>query len=139
MLPNNDDILFPGSLTVSSSSSDVTIYHDYQVQHLGCFTGGWVGISSKIFNDPSELRIARKLTDGCIWGYKANVNGIMPEIMHTVPCADSEHCKWNATKWREEAQSRQDVVEQGLPQGISKVDDKRYILRYATPNPRLHR
>lgn len=128
MVPNNDDILFSGSLRMNDQDSSVPINYDYQAQHLGCFTGGMLGIGAKIFNDESEMKIARQLTDGCIWAYKANANGIMPEIFHTPHCSDKTKCKWDEAAWEKAVKGRGSSVE-AMPKGISQIDDKRYILR----------
>jgi len=68
--------------------------------------------------------------------------GIMPEIMHTIPCADSENCKWDEHKRVELVNDANDGPESAatkierfhLRPGVVKVDDRRYILRYGGVN-----
>jgi mannosyl-oligosaccharide alpha-1,2-mannosidase len=69
--------------------------------HLTCFVGGLFGVGAKIFEHPDEIDIASKLTDGCIWAYESTNTGIMPEVFHTVPCANRDHCPWNETAWHD--------------------------------------
>ncbi|KAI9744441.1 MAG: hypothetical protein M1818_001970 [Claussenomyces sp. TS43310] len=107
-LPNNPDILFPGSLSASSAPPRL----DTEVQHLACFVGGMVGLGSRITDSPEELDIAKKLTDGCVWAYENTPSGIMPEIFHVDKCADPGSCRWN-----------------GEGNGFRNVDDSSYQLR----------
>ena len=73
----------------------------YEGTHLTCFAGGMFAIGAKIFDIPSDLEIAKKLTDGCIWAYESTTTGIMPEIFELVPCESMTDCAWNETKWWE--------------------------------------
>ena len=139
MLPDDKDILVSGSATVRD---DQTVEIDSRGQHLGCFTGGMVGIGAKIFDRPEELTIARKLVDGCIWAYDSMITGIMPEVFHMVRCEDPLSCEWDEKKWHEAIGSfdhvNEDVSTDGigqaikkkrLPKGFSDISDRRYILR----------
>lgn len=128
MTPDDVDILFPGSLRVNKKGSNNPVDFDHQAQHLGCFTGGMLGIGAKIFNQVAELKTARQLTDGCVWAYKANVHGIMPEIFHATYCPTLQKCAWDEEAWEGVVKSRGEMVE-GMPKGIVQIDDKRYILR----------
>lgn len=56
-------------------------------------------MGAKIFDRPSEMELAEKLTKGCIWAYESTTTGIMPEGFITVPCDDMTHCSWNQSKW----------------------------------------
>ncbi|KAI9789897.1 MAG: hypothetical protein M1816_005666 [Peltula sp. TS41687] len=133
------DILYPGNARVNESHA---VELDPKVQHLGCFAGGMIGIGAKIFDSPQDLPIARKLVDGCIWAYESMISGIMPEILHAVPCP--EPCHWDREKWysaiansintaaaneseRQAAETK--ITEDRLPPGVTAVDDRRYILR----------
>ena len=140
MLPDNKDILVSGSATVRK---DQTVEIDPRGQHLGCFTGGMVGIGAKIFDRPEEMAIARKLVDGCIWAYDSLITGIMPEVFHMVRCEDPSSCDWDERKWHEAIASFDRVDEEDtpmeridqiikdkrLPKGFSDISDRRYILR----------
>ena len=73
----------------------------YEGTHLTCFAGGMFAIGAKIFEIPSDLVTAKKLTDGCIWAYESTTTGIMPETFELVPCESMTDCAWNETKWWE--------------------------------------
>lgn len=73
------------------------------------------------------------------------LTGMTAEVSHLIPCDDMLHCPWDEAKWytaTAEANSidntgaeYQDLVENKikddhLPPGYSKIDDRRYMLRY---------
>lgn len=144
MNPENEDILISSGVRVNENAN--VIVPDFKGQHLSCFTGGMVGIGAKIFDRPNDLKTARQLVDGCIWGYNHTQTGIMPEIFHMVPCIDDE-CKWDEGRWlkavatrtakiervfesmTDEAKGKWVAEDQKLPQGFSSIPDRRYILR----------
>ncbi|KAH8704154.1 class I alpha-mannosidase [Talaromyces proteolyticus] len=133
MTKNGEDILFSGS------------YHgttlDAEAQHLTCFVGGMFGLGGKAFDRPADLAIARKLVDGCIWAYDSMATGLMPEIFFTSVCDDLDYCPWDEKKWLSGVRMHnhvsetddESVLEQaekmGLPPGIIRVSDPKYILR----------
>jgi len=92
MVPDEADILISGNVRVISGA--ITL--DPQGQHLACFIGGMVAMASRIFDRPDELALGRKLTDGCIWAYRAMPSGIMPEMFQATPCGKRKDCPWNA-------------------------------------------
>ncbi|RDW85195.1 alpha-1,2-mannosidase-5 [Coleophoma cylindrospora] len=114
-IPHNPDILFAGS---SSGVGDVPRLKT-EVQHLGCFVGGMVALGSRINNSPSELKMAGKLTESCVWAYKNTPTGIMPEIFYVNACPEKGPCVWHEeplkTPWG--------------PNGMTKVFDATYSLR----------
>lgn len=142
MTPQNADILISGSVYVDSTGKT-----ELQPggQHLGCFTGGMVGIGAKIFNRPEELLIARKLVDGCIWAYNATATGIMPEVFKLVPCNDPNECQWNQDKWyaaivgrpdghhnltlEERTMAQNQIETYKFPPGFYDIQDRSYKLR----------
>lgn len=137
MTPENADILMAGDL---KASSDNTTILDTRNQHLTCFAGGMLGLGGKLFSNPEQIAIGKKLTDGCVWAYKAMPWGIMPEIAHFVACESKAECTWDQEKWLSEIPKQQSsdapatdpmqtAAVQNLPEGFSKIDDKRYILR----------
>lgn len=140
MTPDDADILVSGSADVLE---DLTVNVDPRGQHLGCFTGGMVGIGAKIFDRPEDMAVAQKLVDGCIWAYDKLVTGIMPEVFHMVRCEDPTSCKWDERKWHEAIASfspqngesppmdriEQIIKDNRLPPGFSDISDRRYILR----------
>lgn len=147
MLPGSPDILISGGARATDYAGKVT--RDTKGQHLGCFTGGMVGIGAKIFDRPSEMKTARQLVDGCIWAYNHTQAGIMPEVFHMLACSTpDESCKWDEHAWLQDVANRNNnlngkttdemtIDERGrilaeewrLPQGFTEIDDHRYILR----------
>lgn len=136
MTKGGEDVLVTGD--VSADEGGVRL--DPKNQHLTCFAGGMFGIAGKMFDSPEDVEVGRKLTEGCLWAYEVNPNGIMPEIMHTVPCEDAGNCAWDEQKWLEAVEKaysqdgnsvdpRVVVNEKHLREGVAKVDDARYILR----------
>ncbi|EER25115.1 endoplasmic reticulum mannosyl-oligosaccharide 1,2-alpha-mannosidase, putative [Coccidioides posadasii C735 delta SOWgp] len=138
MTKGGEDILLPGNVWADGNIPLSELKADGEAQHLGCFAGGMVAIGAKIFNNPEEVDIARKLANGCVWAYETANQGIMPEIMHTVPCEDRDNCPWNETKWHEAVNraypfgnvpAEQKIRAKNLPPGVTKIGDARYILR----------
>lgn len=145
MVPDNKDILMSGAVTVDSNSRTRL---SPQGQHLGCYTGGMVGIGAKLFDKPEQMNTARKLVDGCIWAYDNMPSGIMPEQFFMVPCEMNSDCQWDEREWEsavlERAKGKQDegditktdaqllnhtVYQNKVPKGFSEIWDARYLLR----------
>lgn len=144
MTKDKREVYFAGdSYTALHSKEGV----EPQAEHLKCFLGGTVGIGAKIFErSAEELRLARGLTEGCIWAYDSMPTGIMPESFHVSACDDLNSCKWNEYKWYRDVHRRlskgaftENVIPEaqalaknyGLPPGITKIGDPKYLLRYA--------
>jgi mannosyl-oligosaccharide alpha-1,2-mannosidase len=135
MTPDNSDILMSGSVRVEGS----TVFLDPEMQHLGCYTGGMFALGGKMFDNKEHVTIGRKLTDTCVWAYKTNPAGIMPEVSHLVKCANITECQWDDKIWHAEITARADVQREAdplkniaglrLPPGFASIDDRRYILR----------
>ena len=141
MTPDNADILLSGNVRATSPD---TARLEPQGQHLVCFAGGMFALGGKLFNEPAHVEIGRKLTDGCIWTYKALPLGIMPEVFNMVACENRLECKWDEDKWRLEVASRVSdsekdeaqkadvgalIRDKRLPKGFTDITDRRYILR----------
>ncbi|CAF9928804.1 MAG: hypothetical protein ALECFALPRED_004146 [Alectoria fallacina] len=145
MTPDNKDILMSGAVVVDSSTRTRL---SPQGQHLGCYTGGMVGIGAKIFDKPEQMNTARKLVDGCIWAYDNMPSGIMPEQFFMVPCDMNSDCQWDEKKWeaavlgrakgkkdgdeetRTDAQLLNHTIhEDKTPRGFTEIWDARYLLR----------
>ncbi|KAK5730438.1 hypothetical protein LTR15_000375 [Elasticomyces elasticus] len=134
MTPDNADILMSGNVRASSQEKARL---DPQGQHLVCFAGGMFALGGKLFDEPAHLDIGKKLTDGCIWAYKALPMGIMPEVFNMVACESRSSCGWDDKKWRDEVKSRHSekvdideaIKELRLPKGFTDIADRRYILR----------
>ena len=73
----------------------------YEVTHLGCFAGAMFALGSKVFGIPSDMPLAEKLTDGCVWAYESTPVRVMAEEFTMVPCESESSCPWNETRWRE--------------------------------------
>jgi mannosyl-oligosaccharide alpha-1,2-mannosidase len=73
----------------------------YEATHLGCFAGAMFALGSKVFGIPSDMPLAEKLTDGCVWAYESTLLGIMAEEFEMVPCESKSSCPWNETRWHE--------------------------------------
>ncbi|PVH78996.1 glycoside hydrolase family 47 protein [Cadophora sp. DSE1049] len=146
--PQNAKLTFSGDVRMSNGA--VTMFP--RGQHLTCFTGGMVGLASKIFSRPDDLAVAEELTHGCIWAYDSCANGIAPEIFTVMPCPSAtekdKECKWSEQIWHDALNTNyplpatrlvsetdktlnaQTVMkERRLPEGITAIDDRRYILR----------
>ena len=124
MVPDSKDFLLSGEAHINEYSEDNhTIIHVPKGQHLGCFTGGMVGMGAKIFEQP-HMGIARKLVDGCIWAYDSMPSGIMPEVFFMSGC-DGDECEWDEKKWHQSIVDRAAVIEtdETTPQSIDD-DDK---------------
>ncbi|TGO38265.1 hypothetical protein BHYA_0078g00170 [Botrytis hyacinthi] len=137
MTKNGEDVRLPGNVDSDGKTLVTELKTDGEAQHLGCFAGGMVAIGAKIFENDQDLELARKLTDGCLWAYENMPLGIMPEKMHTVPCANDNYCPWDEQKWLEgidkDTEGSETVHEKiqkhRLVAGVTKFDDGRYILR----------
>lgn len=133
--PEDSDLLASGFVHVEGS----TVFTDPVLQHLSCYTGGMYALGSKLFDKKEHYEIARKLTDTCVWAYKASPAGIMPEVSHLLKCANTTDCHWNEKAWHDEIASLADkstekdplrnIANLRLPKGFTAIEDRRYILR----------
>ena len=136
MTDAGDDIRIAGQATVDRNND---VHLDPQAQHLTCFVGGMVALGSRAFEEPGKTDLGRQLTDGCIWGYEVMPRGIMPEIMHTVPCPyANQACEFDDSTWHSAVSAMagggpmnlgDEISKKHLPRGVSSVDDTRYGLR----------
>lgn len=97
MIPGNADILFSGKVTTAGHVADIIF--ESEVTHLTCFLGGMVGMGAKLFDIESDIEIAKKLTEGCVWAYASMNAGVMAEASHVFPCRSISDCTWNETLW----------------------------------------
>jgi mannosyl-oligosaccharide alpha-1,2-mannosidase len=133
--PQDSDLLVSAAVRVEGS----TTFVDPVLQHLSCYTGGMFALGSKLFGKEDHYKIARKLTNGCVWAYKASPAGLMPESSHLLQCANTTDCRWDEKAWKSEVTSRaeqteekdplQNIANMRLPAGFTSIDDRRYILR----------
>jgi mannosyl-oligosaccharide alpha-1,2-mannosidase len=133
--PDDSDLLTSGAVRVEGSS----VLVDPILQHLSCYTGGMYALGSKLFGKEDHYKIGRKLTDTCVWAYKASPAGIMPEVSHLLQCTNKTDCTWNEKAWHDAVASKTDqnsekdplrnIANLRLPSGFTSIDDRRYILR----------
>ncbi|KAF2714210.1 glycoside hydrolase family 47 protein [Pleomassaria siparia CBS 279.74] len=138
MMPEEEvgqELLYCGNV---NAYEDVEIKVDPRMQHLTCFVGGFFALAGRIFENSHDVDLGAKLTEGCIYAYKAMPTGVMPEIFYTTPCEDRYVCPWNQTLYEAEVMRhsylhRDDfeatVSSSRLPRGFTKLEDKRYLLR----------
>lgn len=139
MTPDKADILIAGTAHVND---DMTGGLDFSGQHLVCFAGGMFALGGKLFKDDHHLGIGSKLTDGCVWTYRALPLGIMPEVFSVAECPTNQPCDWNETFWKERLVQRKGqkaidagataesiILDDNLPPGFTAIGDRRYVLR----------
>ncbi|KAI0382697.1 glycoside hydrolase family 47 protein [Hypomontagnella monticulosa] len=125
MVPGNESILIASSATVSPTG-EVTL--DEETEHLSCYLGGVYALSGRLFGNPEYIKIGKKLTLGCVYGYLSFPTGMMPERLNMVACKSSEDCEWNPKRFDEEKRKRPEWKDH-LPLGFTTAKDPRYILR----------
>lgn len=109
MLPKENDVLYSGKFSVQSLKDEPLVGNlEPENAHLTCFAGGMFGMGAKLFDRPEDLEIAKKLTEGCIYGYDMTATGIMPEGYDAVPCESTKECPWNETLYHELLDPRSD-------------------------------
>ena len=134
MTPDDANILMSGNVRAKGDHKPVL---QPQGQHLVCFAGGMFALGGKLFGIPEHVEIGKKLTDGCIWAYKALPLGIMPEVYQMIPCKSRTTCHWDEQEWRaavkgihQETDDVDDLIKKfRLPKGFTEIGDARYILR----------
>ncbi|KAE8356892.1 glycosyl hydrolase family 47-domain-containing protein [Aspergillus coremiiformis] len=115
MIKENRDIRFLA--TVTKLRPDAEFIYEYEGAHLTCFAGGMFAVGSKLFGIESDLDIAAKLTDGCVWAYESTRTGIMPEGFTMMPCKKDVPCVWNeAAYWRALDPNEEQRIAQGRQQ-----------------------
>lgn len=140
MTKDNADILFSGKFHAEDSGKGKL---EPVVQHLGCFAGGMLALGARIMDNEEDLRLARKLTDGCIWAYNSTKSGVMPEVFHITSCTST--CTWSEADWHSAIANRLEdtsddtrataervkskILNDRLVQGYTTIEDRRYILR----------
>ncbi|PKK40666.1 hypothetical protein CI102_14915 [Trichoderma harzianum] len=125
MLPKEDDILMSGNINVDEKGNPVL---DPETEHLTCFVGGMFGLAGKLFNNADDVETGIKLTNGCVYAYRAFPTGMMPERIDLAPCKDRSHCPWDEDYWLQE-RDRRPEWKTHLPKGFITAKDPRYLLR----------
>jgi mannosyl-oligosaccharide alpha-1,2-mannosidase len=103
MIKEKRDILFLTKYDISPQAKHKSEKKKpiYEATHLGCFAGAMFALGSKVFDIPSDMPLAEKLTDACVWAYESTPVGVMAEEFELVPCEDKLSCTWNETRWYE--------------------------------------
>ncbi|KAL7955865.1 glycoside hydrolase family 47 protein [Trichoderma compactum] len=125
MLPTEDDILMSGNINVDERGNPVL---DPETEHLTCFVGGMFGLAGRLFNNADDVETGIKLTNGCVYAYRAFPTGMMPERIDLAPCKDRSHCPWDQDYWLQERDKRPEWMAH-LPKGFTTAKDPRYLLR----------
>ncbi|KAK6072844.1 glycosyl hydrolase family 47 [Seiridium cupressi] len=120
MLPNQDDILFTGDVSISASTGDPILTGE--AQHLACFVGGMFGLGGKLFGIQEHVDIGEKIAKGCAWAYGAMPTGIMPEIFSLFPCPTLDACSWDEEQWEADGMTN-------VTKGFKSAQDPQYLLR----------
>ncbi|KAF9904341.1 hypothetical protein BX616_001340 [Lobosporangium transversale] len=77
MTPDNGSKEYAILGAVSSGTKDV----DADMEHLACFIAGSLAMSSKYYDRPDDMILAKQVAEGCYLGYHHSVTGIGPEAM----------------------------------------------------------
>jgi mannosyl-oligosaccharide alpha-1,2-mannosidase len=137
MTPESSDLLMAGMVHADGQSATLIP----EMQHLICFAGGMFALGGKMFSNEEHVTVGRKLTDTCVWAYKASPAGIMPEVSYLYKCPSvSAACPWDEEAWNKEVVSRassggvendpsNNIANLRLPKGFTSITDRRYILR----------
>lgn len=112
MVKDGRDIRFIASTTIPAALADKgpeTWTYTYEGTHLACFAGGMFAVGAKLFEIDSDMDIASKLTDGCVWAYESTQTGIMPESFHLLPCEKGKPCTWDETLYQKALDPQADM------------------------------
>ncbi|KAM7184299.1 glycoside hydrolase family 47 protein [Rhypophila sp. PSN 637] len=130
MLPSESDSEPLLMIGASSIGGDDKPSLNPESEHLGCFVGGIYALSGRLFrNSDWSDDLAPKITNGCIYAYKAMPTGIMPERYNMVPCASRTSCPWDASIFEQWKRSQGNDWRPSLPEGFTTAKDPRYLLR----------
>ncbi|KAH7326177.1 glycoside hydrolase family 47 protein [Stachybotrys elegans] len=123
MTANQEDILLAGN-AVTTNGKITTIP---ETHHLTCYIGGMYGLAGKLLSRDDYLDLGFRLAAGCVWAYDAFASNIMPEIVQLVACTTlTGPCERAAETLPAGRRTRGFAA---LPDGFTRVRDKRYHLR----------
>ncbi|KAK0619160.1 glycoside hydrolase [Immersiella caudata] len=143
MVPGDADILMAGLVHAKTSDGQTRTSLRPEGQHLVCFAGGLLALGGRLIEKQLHVDKGEKITDGCVWAYKAMPLGIMPETFYVVPCESILECKWDEKKWVQAVmelgssgedklsfeKAKQLIDYKRLPKGFTAIPDTRYHLR----------
>ncbi|KAI9670186.1 MAG: hypothetical protein M1831_006398 [Alyxoria varia] len=121
-------LLFTGSYSTSTTNrknakgGHIKGEFDSTTGHLTCFIGATVALGAKLFDrGEEEMKIAERLTDGCIWAYEQTATGVMAEDLDPVPCESAwdKPCEWDEAKWWEGIDAS---AEQAINSNIKQIE-----------------
>lgn len=115
------------------NNKDMSFKLTLEGTHLTCFAGGMYALGAKAFGRESDMDIARKLTDGCVWAYESTATGIMPESYLAMRCPDETNCPWNETLWHKALDPYSEMREKQRLQAqhLTLENDEKAALRKA--------
>jgi mannosyl-oligosaccharide alpha-1,2-mannosidase len=138
MIKDDRDVRFLA--TVTKPRPDAEMVYEYEGAHLTCFAGGMFAVGSKLFGIESDLDLAAKLTDGCVWAYESTKTGIMPEKFMMTPCKKDEPCEWDEAKyWKaldphEETRTTRGKQQREQKENSAKMEGKKDEVRGTQTN-----
>ncbi|PWW74909.1 Glycoside Hydrolase Family 47 protein [Tuber magnatum] len=122
------DILLTGNVFVSPG---VKPRFDGDTGHLSCFVGGMLALGARALNRDDDLKLAAKITDGCVWAYDAFPTGIMPEWFRVARCNKTTECRFDTELYHDML-----VPEYLRPTELSKVEPHRHPKRVPIEAPK---
>lgn len=94
-----------------------------KMEHLACFTGGMMGLGSKLMPERAQdIQLARRITETCWWTYNSSATGIGPEDTVFYQPTDSD-------RWQTELKSDGTRVRAG-PSGWPLAGVRRQVRHY---------
>ncbi|KAH8892264.1 glycosyl hydrolase family 47 protein [Thozetella sp. PMI_491] len=106
LTPDNEDVLLSGTVRIYGSNEPKL---ETSAQHLSCFAGGMLALGGRLVMNESHVELAKKLTHGCVWLYRAGPIGVMPEACSIAACPkNASSCDWNenSSVWHAAIQAR---------------------------------
>ncbi|OAA64594.1 class 1 alpha-mannosidase [Niveomyces insectorum RCEF 264] len=129
----NLPLVLPGDVRVRDDPlTGRTVEHSPRTEHLGCFTGGMVGLAARAFGGAhadADLDLAAQLTDGCVWSYNVTATGIGPEKFYYAACGAITdppaglRCSYSEDKWRTALQTHWKVKSEATDEASSLDHD----------------
>jgi mannosyl-oligosaccharide alpha-1,2-mannosidase len=137
LMPGSEDVLVSGTVR-SFAGSEPRL--ETTAQHLSCFAGGMLALGGRLTSNESHVELARQLTYGCIWLYKAVPLGVMPEACTITACPEpASSCDFNKDYkvWHDAVRHKygtskpveEIIADNRLPPGFIDMYAPYYILR----------